>query len=253
MNTSVGIFDFFKKKTTDQDVPVPSAPVNRDVYVLEAFKRRLAEMGYKAEWHPQYLAIIVNDELEIATLIIDNPNSHYSLLQLLVYASHPRYFANGIQEMVAGVGLTFSDQVDTALNNYINATFLTIIDSFADSHNPELDFMVNTDGKDALWHPKLGNLLLQGKWNEQPENEPLFDLLKDLVPGKLTSNKINWLKIYLSKQAGKEIIGECMFNNQPWDEGLNRVSGYASSWKMEGDFKGIKQFIMFRRCDKYDE
>jgi hypothetical protein len=249
----MGLFDLFKKKSTENDVPAPVVPVNRNVYLLEVFKHRLAEMGYKAEWHPQYLAIIVNDELEIATLIIDNPNSHHSLLQVLVHAIHPQYFPDGIQESLVGVGLTFDDQVNTALNNYINATFLTIIDSFSESHNPELDFMVNINGKDVLWHPKLGSLILQGRWDEQPQHEPLFELLKDLIPRKLTSNKINWLKIYLSKQAGEEIIGECMFNNQPWDEGLAQVSAYASRWKMEGDFKGIKQFIMFRRCDKYDE
>jgi Family of unknown function (DUF6348) len=249
----MGLFDFFKKKPTNRDIPTPVTPINRDVYVLEAFKRKLAEMGHKAEWHPQYLAIIVNDELEIASLIIDNPNSHYNLLQLLVFASHPEYFPGGIEESLAGIGLTFEQQVGTAVDNYINSTFLTIMHSFSDNHNPELDFMVNANGKDVLWHPKLGNLILQGKWNEQPQHEPLFELLKDLIPGKLTSNKINWLKIYLSKQAGKDIIGECLFNNEPWNEGLAQVSAYADGWKIEGDFKGIKQFIMFRRCDKYDE
>jgi hypothetical protein len=170
-----------------------------------------------------------------------------------VQVSHPKYFRGGIQEYCVGVGLNFPDQVGAALNNYINAIFLTIMDSFTESHDPRFDFMVNTDGSDVLWHPKLGSLVLQGKWSGQPQNEPLFELLRNLVPGKLTSNKINWVKIYLSKQPGQEIIGECVFNNQPWEEGLNRVAQYANSWQIEGDFKGIKQFIMFRRCDQYDE
>lgn len=210
-------------------------------------------MGYKVDWHTQYLAIIVNDELEVAAMINDIPDSHPSLLQLTVRVSHPTYFSGGILESLMGVGLTFEEQIKSGLDNYINSVFLTIIDSFSESHNPAFDFMVNTNGSDVLWHPKMGRLLSQGKWSEEPQNEPLFESIKHLIPGKLTSNKINWLKIYLSKQKNEIVIGECTFNNQLWDEGLSQLSEYANSWEIEGNFKGIKQFMMFRRCDKYDE
>ncbi|GAA3967117.1 DUF6348 family protein [Mucilaginibacter dorajii] len=248
----MGLFDFFKKKPITIEPPQQPAdeePIDRNLELLEAFKLRLIEMGYKVEWHNKYQGIVINDELEIATTIVNNPNNHPSVLQLIVLAIHLQYFPGGIQECFVGIGLTFQDQVKSALHNYIDSIFLTIIDSFSESHNPDFDFMVNTDGKDVLWHPKFGSMLLQGKWDEQPIGEPLFELLNKQIPDKLTSNKINWLKIYLFKRDNEPIIGDCLLNNQPWDEGMALVSQYANSWNVEGDFKGIKQFIMFRRCD----
>jgi hypothetical protein len=252
----MGLFDFLKKKPTTLESihrPTEEKQADRNLDLLEAFWLRLVEMGYKVEGDTRHPGIIVNDELEISTMIIDNPDSHPSIIQVLVRASHPKYFPGGIQESLVGIGYTFQDRVAAALDNYINTIFLTIMDSFTESHNPDFDFMVNTNGKDVLWHPKFGSLLLQGKWAEQPVGEPLFELLQKQTPVKLTSNKINWLKIYLFRQKNEAIIGECTFNNQPWEEGLALVSEYANSWNIEGDFKGIKQFIMFRRCDKYDE
>jgi len=110
-----------------------------------------------------------------------------------------------------------------------------------------------TNEKEILWHPKLGNLTLQGQWNEQPQNEPFFELLKEKIKPKLTSNKLNWLKLYISKRADETIIGECLFNNEPWEEGLIDITKYAETWKIKSNFQGLKQFIMFRRCDAYDE
>ena len=96
-------------------------------------------------------------------------------------------------------------------------------------------------------------MIMQGEWEEPPQGEPFFDLLKEGIPGKLASDKINWLKIYISKRADGEIIGECNFNNEPWDEATRLLYNYAANWAMPGEFKALKQFIMFRRCDKYDE
>jgi len=251
----MGLLNFFRikpAKSIPAKQPATAMPVNRNLYLLDIFKQRLCEMGWRVEWHKAYLAIIINDELEIATLIIDNPNNNPGVLQLLVLANHPKYFPTGIQDSLAGIGATFQDQVDAALNNYINATFSAIMESFSESHSPAYDFMVTTGDKPVLWHPKFGNLVLFGEWNEQPQNEPLFECIKHVVPDKLTSNKINWLKIYLFKHADKPVMGECVFNNQPWDEGLTELLDYADSWSIDGDFKAIKQFIMFRRCDKHD-
>lgn len=127
------------------------------------------------------------------------------------------------------------------------------MDSFSDSHNPDLDFMTIVNDKEVLWHPKLGTLTVQGQWIKYPEGEPFFDLLKDKIHNQLTTNKINWLKIYISKRAEGEIIGECLFNNIPWEVASNEIFNYAKTWKMTDEFHGLKQFIMFRRCDGYDE
>lgn len=252
----MGILDFFKKKAigVNQSVPQNEAPrVNKNWYMLTTLETRLIEMGYQVKRHSQYLALIVNDELDIGLMVVENPDNHPSIMHLMVSASHPKYFPNGIIENVAGAGYSLEDQVNSALDNYINSTFVTIIDSLSDSHNPDFDFMAIANGREVLWHPKLGPLNVQGQWNEYPQGEPFFELLKDKIPGQLTSNKINWLKIYISKRADGEIIGECLFNNSTWETASNQIFNYAKSWKIPGEFHGLKQFIMFGRCDAYDE
>jgi hypothetical protein len=251
----MGLFDFFKKKSSvskqiDRQQP---EPIDNNSYLLETLRSRLIELGYQVDKHPQYLALIVNSEIEIATVIIDNPNNHPSILHLMILTIQSKYFPNGIEENIVGIGTSIQDKVNSVIDNYINTTFLPIIDSFSDSHNPDLDFSIIMNGKEVLWHPKLGNLTLQGQWNDQPENEPFFEIIKNKLKDKLTSNKLNWLKLYISKRADGTIIGECLFNNEPWEDGLADITAYAKSWKLKSDFQGLKQFIMFRKCDACDE
>lgn len=264
----MGLFDIFFKKTSDKgqpekkvvEVPKTIHPevqaderIDNNLYLQTELGKRLIILDYKVERHTQYLALIVNSELEIAFAIIDNPDNHPSILHLMVLTIHPQYFPNGIEENIVGVGTSFPDKVNSVLDNYIGTTFLPIIDSFTDSHDPDLDFSTTVGEKEIIWHPKLGNLTFQGQWRVQPENEPFFELLKENVKGKLTTNKLNWLKVYISKRGDGTIIGECLFNNEPWEEGLEIISQYARTWKMTSDFQGLKQFIMFRRCDACDQ
>ncbi len=248
-------FNFFRKKTIvrERSEQEASEPIDENLYLLEALKDRLTSLGYQVERHPQYLGLIANSELEIATLIINNPENHVSILHLRILTIHAKYFSDGIDENIVGFGTTIQDKVNSVLNNYINTTFLPIIDSFSDSHNPVLDFTTIRSNKEVLWHPKLGSLNLQGQWKEHPQGEPFFEILKDKIKEKITSNKINWLKIYISKRSDGTIIGECKFNNEPWEDGLTEVIKYAESWNVNGDFYGLKQFIMFRRCDAFDK
>jgi len=251
----MGLFDFFKKKAADKnqaDRQESTTPIHNNSYLLDALRNRLIQLGYQVDRHSQYLALIVNSEIEIATAIIDNSNNHPSILHLMILTIQPEYFPNGIQENIVGIGTTLQEKVNSVIDNYINTTFLTIIDSFSDSHNPDLDFSTMINGKEVLWHPKLGNLTFQGQWNDQLQNEPFFEIIKDKLKDKLTSNKLNWLKLYISKRADGTIMGECLFNNEPWEEGLTDITEYAKSWEIKSDFQGLKQFIMFRKCDAYD-
>jgi len=252
----MGLFDFLKKKSSDNDrvdKQTTTTPIDNNSYLLETLNSRLIELGYQVDRHPQYLALIVNSEIEIATVIINNPNNHPSILHLMILTIQPKYFPNGIEENIVGIGDNIQAKVNSVIDNYINTTFLPIIDSFSDSHNPDLDFSTILNDKEVLWHPKLGNLTLQGQWNDQPQNETFFDIIRDKLKNKLTSNKLNWLKLYISKRADGTIIGECLFNNEPWEEGLVDITEYAKSWKLKSDFQGLKQFIMFRKCDAFDE
>ncbi|OOQ61588.1 DUF6348 family protein [Mucilaginibacter pedocola] len=249
----MGLFDLFKTKQPEPIRQPEQPPINKNFLLLLAFEAKLKEMGYEVERHPKYLALIVNGDVELGFMVVDTPGTHPSLMQLMVAASHAKYYPKGIIEELMGIGQTLEAQILSGVNSYINSTFLTVMDGFADSHQPEFDFLASINNHEVLQHPKLGNLIMQGKWEETPQGEPLFDLLKDIVKTNLTRNKINWLKIYISKRADGTIIGECTFNNDPWDEATDIIYNYAESWSMPGEFKALKQFILFRRCDKYDE
>ncbi len=251
----MGLFDFLKKKSSDDTQVQPSTdfPIDSNIFLLEALQARLIEMGYKVERHPAYVALTVHNELEIATAIIDNSNNHPSLLHVLVLVIHQKYFPNGIEENVIGIGSTLSEKVNSVLDNYLYTTFEPILDSLSDTHLPGLDFSIQIDGKEILWHPKLGNLALQGPWKNLPKNEALFDLLKEKLKLQLANQKLNWLRIYLSKMEDGTIIGECLLNNEPWEEGLQIISNQAKIWNESGDFFAQKQFMVFRRCDAYDK
>ncbi|RKT01423.1 DUF6348 family protein [Chryseobacterium defluvii] len=243
----MGFFDFLKKKqnTENKSKTKESAQPQSDpnVLLLDTLKNRLIDKGYEVEWHSKYLALIINSELEIATVILDRPDYHPLLMHLMIITIHPTYFPDGIAENIVGIGNTVEEKIDSVLNNYLNTTFEPIIDSFSDTHDPELDFEYHH----TLWHPKLGNTVLQGDWEGPPKNEFLFELLKDKISQKLKNSKLNWLKIYISDSNGT-ITGECLFNNEPWEEGLALLSDYIQSLNNKKDFIGLKQFIMFRKC-----
>lgn len=247
----MGLFDFLKRKSAVSRQPVSqqASLADRNFYLLEVLQRMLAEMGHRVDRHPQYLTLTVNQALEISTAIMDSPDYHPGILHLMILTTHPEYFPEGIEEHIAGIGATLQDKVASVTGNYIHTTFLPIMESFSDRHNPGLDLSVTADGKPVLWHPELGNLTLQGRWSDAPAAEQLFDLVRDKLESKLAFKKLHWLKMYISRQADGTIIGECNFDNEPWDEGLAAIKAYAESWAQKGDFLGMKQFIMFRRCD----
>lgn len=249
----MGPFDFFKKKSADNKQVDSQQPIDSNSYLLETLRNRLIEFGYQVDKNPQYTALVVGSAIEIATGIINNPDSHPNILHLMISTTQPKYFPNGIVEYIVGIGTNIQDKVNSVIDNYINTTFQPIIDSFSDSQNPDLDLSIIMNEKEVLWHPKLGNLAFQGKWDDHPQNEPFFEIIKDKLKYKMTSNKFNWLKIYILKRADGTIMGECLFNNEPWEEGLADITEYAKSWRLKSDFQGLKQFIMFRKCDAYDE
>lgn len=230
------------------------APIKDDnTIVFDILKGKIEKLGYKTEKHPEYFSLIINNELEIATQIIDNPNNHPTILHIMVLTMQKEYFPNGIEENIVGMGNNIQDKANMAIDNFINTTFLPIIDSFTDSHNDRLDFTVSQNGLDILWHPKLGDLTLQGNWESQPDGEPIFQLLNEKLKTKLSKNKLNWLKVYIAKnQDNNEVHSECRLNNEPWEEGISIIEEYAKSWKMTSGFQGMKQFIMFRKCDASD-
>ncbi|MEN0007976.1 DUF6348 family protein [Flavobacterium nitrogenifigens] len=243
----MGFFDFLKKRNNEK---ATSFSIDENSFSLEVLKDKLLSLGYNVEVNSAYLALTVNSDLEIALAVVTPTNAHPSLIQLMIIAIHPIYFPKGIVENVAGVGSNLETKIDSALDNYLQTTFNPIIESFSENHIPEMDFTA----KNVLWHPNLGDIIYQGQWKEFPMGEPLFEILKEKIKDKLSDQKFNWLKMYISKNSDDEIIGECLFNNEPWEEGLAILTEYSKNWNGKVEyFLAQKQFIMFRRCDKFDK
>lgn len=246
----MGLFDFFKKKpeADQQPTAAPTNSVDPNVYLLERLKVRITDIGYRAAKHPQYQSLIVNDKVEIATVIIDNPNNHPLLMHLMILTIHADYFPNGIEEHVAGLGETLAQKVDSVIDNYIDSTFSTIMESLSDKHYNDLDFTVTTANGNTVWHTYLGTPILQGNWTTRPSYEAMYDLVKDQVQDKVRDSPFNWLKLYISKNDEGNIIGECAWNNEPWPEGLAALHQYAQTWGVQGAFYAMKQFVVIKKC-----
>lgn len=245
----MGLFNFFKK---DKGTPSQKeeTPISDNQYLINRLQQRITELGYQVEKHPQYsTSVIINGDLEIATAIIENPDYHPSLLHLLIITIHRNYFPDGIEENIVGIGENLETKVESVLNNYLNTTFEPIIESFSDTHDPDLDFF----NENVLWHPKFGRLFIQGSSDQDLDHHHFYNLIKDEITPQMTSDKkFHWLKIYISKREDGSIIGECIFDNILCDSGFTKLEAFAETWNIESNFAGFKQFIMFRKCDKYD-
>ena len=240
----MGLFSFFKSKKKDDDI-------DPNLFVLTLLKLKLEQQGHTVEISDQYAAIIVNDQLEIATAILPG-DFHPAMLPLLVFTINKDYFPKGIEASLVGIGTSIEQKAETVTESYLNDIFKPIMDSFSNSHNETLDFKSSHTGREILWHPKMSDNTFQGKWQETKDDTSLYNVLEKDVQAELVDQKLNWLKLYISRQPDGSISGECLLNNEIWEKGYYLLEDYAKTWKDQGEFMGQKQFIMFRRCDSFD-
>jgi Family of unknown function (DUF6348) len=264
----MGIFDFFKKKRSPQPTqPIqpaqPSQPVqraapseqsiDRNVLVLLQLEARLQAMGLHVRRNQEYMALHLDNGLEIATAVIDDPSYHPTLLHLVTSTHHPLAFPDGIEDGLTGLGDTHQEQAETAVENYLANTFAVIQDSLEDRHTPTLDFLLPTDGRGILWHPNVSGISYQGAWpSHYEEEDPLYTLLLPSIKPHLHGAKFHWLKTYVAKLPGGEIIAECNLDNEPWPDGHALLTQFASSWEFPDGFYGMKEMMVFRRCDRFE-
>ncbi|KAA2245378.1 hypothetical protein F0L74_05290 [Chitinophaga agrisoli] len=245
------LFDWFKKK------PKPGEEEDYEsvmhLHLMKTMTEQLAILQYQAIPSPEFDILEVNGEFAIVPSIgriNEHPNAY--VVQLDVLTLHPVYFPEGIEVHVAGLGRELGEGIASAVNNYVGTIFPPIVESFTCNHQPDLDFISTATGREILWHPRPGIMSLQGTWNSMPEEDALFALLKTALQQNLPDQQFNWLKLYIARQPDGEIIAECILNNVAWDLGTEIIYTYAQAWPQPGDFLSQKQFIMFRRCDRYD-
>lgn len=238
------LFNFQKKKTESHDQPHTEEEI-----LLHELVDQITKLNYTIQVDEATQIIIVNDQLLLEFRIIRNPDYAKELMHLMINTAHPTHFPDGIMESIAGIGETVQDRIASVVENYITSTFKPIAESLTDTHSPEYDFTSD----EVLWHPALSDLRVQGSFNRELSGDELYLLLAPKLESMLSRDqKFHWLKMYISKQQSGEIIGDCLLDNEPWDEGLDILADYISTFPVESTFIGIKQFVVFRRCDKYD-
>lgn len=247
----MGLFDFFKKKPVQVKAPVQTEPTQIEVhtYLIEQLQKKLENKGCVVERSTQYLALLVNGELEITTAVMEG-SYHSLLIHMLVYTIHKDYFPQGIEASLAGMGQSMEDKVASAIDNYLDTIFPPIIASLTECPQAEKGFTSQMHGRQIRWFPHLGEMVYQGPWTTVVPDNFLYLLLREKMKDQLPDQKINWLKVYLSRLPGGEIVGECLLNNEVWEEGFAALSEFAEVWEKKGEFLAQKQFMMFRQADE---
>jgi hypothetical protein len=244
----MGLFDFFGKKQEPQQEPEKKEePVtDPNLVLLHILQEKLQALGLEVKRSEQYQAITVLPDLEIASAIISKPDYHPMLMHAVIFTIHPVYFQKGIEEHVVGLGSTPFEKAVSVADNFMSTTLKPIMDGFSDSHVPALDFY---DQAGILWHPKPGTVALQGNQAIQTNNDMFINLLRERLRTSLPNQQFNWLKIYAARQADGSITVDCNLNNEVWETGRHLISVFVGMWPKGPDFMGMKQFIVFRRCD----
>ncbi len=243
--TFMGLFDFFKKKPAPAPLPATPSPEEMHQRLINVLAERLTALGFRATQHTQHLSLIVNEKVEIAPLIIPDANLHPTIMQVMFLTMHQELFPDGIEEHIPGLGTSLQQQMESAVENYLFAIFEPISRSLAGTQHAHKQLMANDNT--TVWHVTLGNIALQGKWNTAPTQTFLFEQLQSLLPAQMQDQPVNWLKLYVSKSAEGNIMAECVLNNKEWAKGHELLTHYAESWYINGNFHGLKQFMVFRK------
>ena len=214
--------------------------------ILRELSQRIAQQGLKANPDIPTRTIWMGDKMRIEIEVISTPEMDESLIELHIGTYlEEGYFPQGIIDNIAGFGNTDEEKVHSLIENYLATTFQTIINSL----NCCFDEGCDIYAADYHWHTCLGNLYLLGKWQTPPKERDFYDLLVDILPQNFTTNvRIQSLKCYIARIKEDYII-ECLLNNEPWDEGAERLRQYAQRWPQETSFLVVKQLLVFRLCD----
>jgi hypothetical protein len=244
------IFAIFR---ASQEVPAPFiAPILANIE--EVFRQQLLT-AIRANF-PALRPTLENNEIHVepAGLILRTnvfgQTQHPDVLMctLGVQLSHHIHFPVPIIDCLVSYGTDEFTAVASGAQIYLGGVFATVINALQGRHDPAVDVTVSAGD---IWHPIIGELQVQGAWTGQTEelvHEHLFDLLKPLLLDRFRSGPFHWLKMYVSRQPNGKIIGDCLFDNQPWAEGLQKLHEEATHWPSKGHFAGQKQFILFRKC-----
>ncbi|QES90103.1 DUF6348 family protein [Rhizosphaericola mali] len=214
-----------------------------NILLINTLKIHLKELGFQVIENTENNSLVVNHELLVVAEIVHNPNYHQRLLHLWINTSQSDYFPEGIEDNIVGIGDSIEEKINSVLNNYIHTTFLPIANSINESYEPDITMSISAQ----IYQVEIGEIGKQGNWDKIPEQYIFFELLYNQLAQVISLEKFNWLKVYIARQADGTISGECLLNNQNWEEGMSILIQYANSWGVTHSFQGLKQFIMVKK------
>ncbi|MCW3070777.1 MAG: hypothetical protein JWO44_667 [Bacteroidetes bacterium] len=171
--------------------------------------------------------------------------------QVHFFTSHNRLFKKAIEERLAGLGENDATALTNGVESYLAGQFPVILTCIDMKHSPETDFDITDDSGTAHWHSIMGNIQVQGSLSNNPDSliyDKTYSYVKPVLTERLknSTEDFHWFRYYISRSNG-EIIGDCYYDNEPCDEGLQSLKKYVSTWTFN-EFAGQKQFIMLRKC-----
>ncbi|RZJ58233.1 MAG: hypothetical protein EOO55_01320 [Hymenobacter sp.] len=193
--------------------------------------------------------LLGNGQLSLEGRVFEKTvHSHAVVLGLRLCLTHQRFFPTGVVDCLAGIGSTDAEAIEAGARNYVGSVFSVVVEALLGGYEPSLDSRTQ-DG--ALWHTMLGPLHVQGLWakySDELDDNHFLELLKPHLLPRFVLQPFHWLKLYVSRQPSGAFFGDCLFDNEPWPEGLAILEEAAAQWPEKGVFAGQKQFIMFRNC-----
>lgn len=216
----------------------------------------LKQYVQKLLYEKNIVSEIVEDNIVISILQmsikpwISNKTKHPNALVIQInFVIKQELFDAEIVESLAGIGTDLNAAIKNGVSSFFDGVLTSIIYSFDDRHNPEVDFETEWNGNIRLWHPKIGPLQLQGKSIIKEDENKIFNLIKEDIRARVGNLQFYWVKVYVAKQVDGEIIAQCFINNEPFLAADKKLYEYAQSWNTNNQFNGKKQYIIIRQCD----
>jgi hypothetical protein len=179
-----------------------------------------------------------------------------STFQINFYTSH-QYLHSTIEERLLGIGENDTAALKYGVRYFLAGQFPVIVNGLGMKYEPEMDFDIIDGSNKMHWHLIMGDILTAGeltKINDSASYERTYSYIKPLLLSRLqgSNQDFHWLRYYICKTPDGQIVGECFYDNEPYQEGLDALINYAATWETT-QFASQKQFIMFRHCGKDDK
>lgn len=159
--------------------------------------------------------------------------------------SHPES-DDDIVESVAAVGKNNTEALEKVAESFYITVLKSLLKVLDSSKKKTLQTILN--GKKHLFHKCESEILYVGYRKIEEGYQNLYDLLKDDIAKYLGTKKLYLIKIYAAFSVD-EYICEVRINGIIVPSLTEKITGYAKTWKEQGNYYTEKQCIIFLQDD----